>query len=141
MNTQYAIAAALVFALATTASAATIGPSSLLAGLNLPDLIVDNVSISISGDNTSNSTVNITAVIKNIGNATANASITGFRVVPLGGDKGISTPALAPGASTAVTATYSLPSGAYNLTVKADATLVVAESVENNNVLKTSFSV
>lgn len=101
--------------------------------LKLPDLIVSSIVVR-NNSGTGNSTVNITAVISNIGNANAGNSSAKFILAPFGGYKIANTPAIPMGQNRSVNAVFVVPRGfTYNVTVIADFLNGVAESNEGNN--------
>ena len=94
----------------------------------LPDLIVENLSVSSSAN-----LVTISARVRNIGYASAGESTTIFHIIPFGYANLIPTPAIPDGGNVFLSTNFTLSSGTYNVTALADVQLEVEESIEDNN--------
>jgi len=111
----------------------------------LPDLTVISLGFTgggCGGSSGGNATCNVSmeAVVKNIGNATADASFTELEVIGYDWSY-VSTPLLVSGQQTTVLDYFTLSPGNYTLFALADAHYQVTESNEDNNNLTVSGSV
>ena len=128
--------------LLATASGFASATSSTFNG-TLPDLVVSSFTHSPANPTTAD-TITFTAVVTNIGAASAFASTLMFDI---GGETSgapstlFPVPALAPGASFTVQRQQSLPAGAFLNAAVADFTGQVTESNEGNNTVSDSYTV
>jgi hypothetical protein len=110
----------------------------------LPDLIVESLTHSPANPTTADQ-ITFTAVVKNVGTASAGASTLMFRIggeTPGAPKTQFSVPALAPGASKTVTRLLTLNVAQnYMNTATADYTSLVAESNETNNTTTDTYAV
>ncbi len=107
-----------------------------------PDLIIGSHSISNISGNSSHSVVSISTVVRNIGVATAGSSVTRIQVMGAYNiTRDVATGSISAGGSLIVSQNYTLSRGSWRVYSKADQTLIVVESDENNNERTTWFSV
>ncbi len=108
-----------------------------------PDLVVDSLTHEPANPTTDDN-IEFTAVVKNIGDATAGASILSFKIggeSPSAPEALFSVPALTPGATATFERVLDLVAQNYQNTAVADFNQAVAESNENNNTTLDFFTV
>ncbi|MBU0760346.1 MAG: hypothetical protein KJ858_01510 [Nanoarchaeota archaeon] len=109
----------------------------------LPDLIISNISLTVSDEETNETTnvtlyeVTVSVVVKNIGDADANQSVTRVSFAsdsfPLSSGNCF-TPAISAGQETTIESSYEdLEKGRYSATAFVDGLLKIKESNEENN--------
>jgi PKD repeat protein len=111
----------------------------------LPDLVVANADVSLGVRSpTQGNTVSLEATVHNTGDANATGFTVRFTLDGVTTLANVAVGSLAGGATTNVTASWSVGAtalGAHTLTATADASAAVAESNEGNNAGQISFSV
>jgi subtilase family serine protease len=131
----------LIICLVGVSCSSTTSPEPLTENLGQPDLVVASLTHSPANPTTAD-TMTFVVTVQNLGNAKAGVSVLTLRVGWESNSLSYQVPSLAPNATFQVTYTHQVVYAQnYLNTATADATNIVAESDESNNITTDLFTV